>query len=84
MAKVAFITFGWLGVAFMIEPIWPLGDLRWGLIACGSFSLAWLTGRKVNPKVDKALTWGVIVCWMIAGALVIGLIAIPALIEWLN
>ena len=84
MARVAFITFGWIGIAFMLEPLWPLGDFRWGLFAAASFSFAWLTGKKVHPTVDNALTWGVIVSWVVAGALVVGLVAIPALVNWIS
>ena len=29
----ALVSFGWLGVSFLMEPLFPIGDIRWGVFA---------------------------------------------------
>ena len=65
----------------MLQPMWPLGDPRWGGVALISFLFGWLSGKTIPPQIDNALSWATIVSFIVAGLLVIGLVLLPKLIN---
>lgn len=51
---------GWIGISYAMEPLFPMGDLRWLILAAIGFTAAgvavfWERRRKMQEKQDSHL-----------------------------